>query len=368
MLRKMMFVLVMIFIFALMLNCEDSSNSGAQDRDFSQGNNNSDNNNDDETINDEQEDEGSSDVDSDSDGDADTSCDAQDFNIEPAPVQLMILQDMSSSMAPQYGNRWNQARKALTTLLTNWKGKGIQFGFDMFPNGAGMFDTCGVNKHVVMDCALNKEQDIIDELQTLSPSGGTPFYLGMKKFTEPAYSPRCTDTEAGSAYLLVVSDGGDGCGVSASGGSNAGPVQFGNLAKELLDLGIKTFAIGFGNGYSSEELKRIVQNGGTGRTTFLRAANEAKLQEAFEDIASSVVSCVYELDEVGSDADPTKVNFYFDGDPVGYDDGCDKNEGWTWVNDSMKKVEFCEAACQDLQLGEVDKISAEFGCIQFVVQ
>jgi len=67
----------------------------------------------------------------------------------------------------------------------------------------------------------------------------------------------------------------------------------------------------------------------------------------------------------------SKVNFYFitlddDGDEVkeliGWDEGCDKNKGWQWIDFDNLVVEFCEKACDKLQTGDVIRIVAEFGC------
>lgn len=284
-------------------------------------------------------------------------CAEQDFAIEPAPVRVMILQDMSASMD---GERWEQARDAMNTLLSGWRGRGIQFGFDRFSNPRG----CDVTAPVVYDTQLDNENAIMAALSTMEPGGSTPLLCGMRNFTNPAYAPSFVDSSQGSSYLLVISDGGDYCGTQCVAGSGVlDPVlpHLGPLTAELLDnFGIKTHAIGFGDGFDSDELEAIVRAGGTGRQTFFDAADGPALQSVFEEIAQSVVSCVYELGETPS-ASRDDVNFYFDGDPVGLDQGCANGAGWRWSDGSQQKVEFCPGACARLQQG-VSTISATFGC------
>ena len=91
--------------------------------------------------------------------------------------------------------------------------------------------------------------------------------------------------------------------------------------------------------------------------------NQADLTTALNQIASSVVSCVYEIDtEETDDVDFDEVNFYFDDEVVYWDEDCTQGIGWRWVDDEKSAVEFCDQACDQLQAGDVDNISATFGC------
>jgi hypothetical protein len=63
------------------------------------------------------------------------------------------------------------------------------------------------------------------------------------------------------------------------------------------------------------------------------------------------------------------VNFFFDGEIVYYDEDCALGVGWTWVDPpDNTQVEFCAEACQQLQDGEVDEISAVFGCPTEIIE
>ena len=51
-----------------------------------------------------------------------------------------------------------------------------------------------------------------------------------------------------------------------------------------------------------------------------------------------------------------------DNEVVPYDEECAEGIGWTWTDATHTAVEFCEEACAELQGGEVETISALFGC------
>jgi hypothetical protein len=170
------------------------------------------------------------------------------------------------------------------------------------------------------------------------------------------------------SYLLIVSDGADLCGVNCTIWGAANASQLAEKTSELLDYGIQTFVIGFGSGVDDDQLDAIAENGGTAFTEYLYADDQASLEGALEAIAASVVSCIYNVDEPDAQADPDNVNFFFDGEIVYYDEDCAAGEGWTWVDEDHTQVEFCDEACQQLQDGDVDEISAVFGCPTEVIE
>jgi len=323
--------------------------------------------------------DGDTDGDGDGDGDTDSStdsdiCDEQDFAIEIAPVRLMILLDMSYSMVdPDVADptNWSYARPALVSLLTNWKGSQIEFGLDTFPDSFGIFEPCSVTNPIKINAGPGNEQDIIDYLNSTTPNGGgTPLYCGMANFLDSGYAAGFPDAGVES-YLVVVSDGADNCGVNCGMFSVANPSQFAQLTQDLLADGIKSIAIGFGAGVNStaqNQLNAIAQNGGTPFTTYFYAELQEELEDAFELIAGEVISCVYDIEDPDASADPDNVNFYFDDEVVLYDEDCAEGIGWTWVDGGNNQVEFCEEACNQLKGGEVQTISAKFGCPTQIIE
>ncbi len=310
------------------------------------------------------------DTDGDADGDADEVCAEQDFAIEAAPVRLMILLDLSNSMNDGTPPKWQQAQQALISMLNKY-GNDLILGFDVFPN-AIISNICRTNQPVKVDCAPGNASTIINRVNSTQPTqfGSTPLYTGMKNFTNPSYASGFTTPDpAQETYLLLVSDGGDICGVSGNPmGGPASPTQLGKLTGDLLANGIRTYVVGFGSGVEPNELNAIVAKGGTGESTYFNAQNQQELETALDKVGGSVVSCTFDLEEENEGAiDENDVNFYFDSNVVGKDDDCVKNKGWTWTDDTHTSVRFCEDACEELKSGNIGKVTATFGCPTVVV-
>jgi len=297
------------------------------------------------------------DADGDADGDSDV-CNEQDFNIAAQPVRIMILQDLSGSMDEGTPTKWNIAKAALQNMLDKYAAD-IEFGFDKFPENGW----CGVNQPVVVDCAPDNAAAIEAKFPNQTPIGSTPLYLAMKMFLDATYAPKFTAAGA-TPYLLVVSDGEDVCG--PNGNPVTGPTtsaEFTALTGDLCKAGIRTFVIGFGASADPTQLNAIASAGCSAFTTFLNALDQAGLEAALDTLAASAASCVYEIKQPPQgQVDPNDVNFYFDGNVLGKDDGCAQGKGWTWTDDTQTKVEFCKEACDKLQGGSVKKITATFGC------
>lgn len=128
-----------------------------------------------------------------------------------------------------------------------------------------------------------------------------------------------------------------------------------------------TIVIGFGAGVDPEQLNAIAAAGGSRYDTYLDAQGADELNAALDDIAGSMVACVYDIAAMESNVEPDTVNFYFDGEAVPRDDGCRDGTGWTYDNDEMTRVRFCEEPCKDLNDGDPEDITAEAGCVQIVV-
>ncbi len=292
-------------------------------------------------------------------------CAEEEFSIMAVPVRLIILQDVSGSM--NSSSKWKQAKNALNTMLTNWQGRGIQFGIDVFPSGTSA--GCDVETPIVADCDIGQEQTIINRLDAIGPGGGTPLYCAMANFRYPTYAPKCTASDGGSTYLLLVSDGDDKtddtCLEACSGSNSIGDSRahdLGLLAQELFGLGTKTFAIGFGRDTNEVELDEIVLNGGTGEMTYLDAQNEQELETALQQIVATVVSCEYDLSDLGLDVSKDDVNIYFDDEVLYLDHECKNGIGWTWASQEKDKILFCDQACNTMKNAGVISISATFGC------
>ena len=302
--------------------------------------------------------DGDSDSDSDSDSDTGSICDEQEIPIEHVPIRLMLLQDRSSSMS---GTNWTQAKNAIQSLLDTFDDDGIEFGLDYFPDPAST--SCTTSSPVVLDSAPGQQEEIMDALNAISPIYSTPLYCAIDNFNEPDYAPVFTNNEL-EHYLIVVADGEDSCSMGCDGEPEGyvTPDALAEITQQLVWNGTKVIVIGFLAPWDTAQLQAIAQNGGTEFTDYLIASDEASLEDALNSIATFVYSCVFDVDEPDASANPDKVNFYFDGEVLYYVEDCDAGDGWTWANEEHTQVEFCGEACDLLMNGEVDSITATFGC------
>jgi hypothetical protein len=306
-------------------------------------------------------------------------CGELNFEIEFVPPYLMILLDRSSSMGDDLesgGTKWGQAQPAIAHLVQTY-GDRILFGFDAFPAPGS---NCDVDDPILVDIVddFADNQSVATAMWGTSPDGGsTPLFCGLSILGEPSYAPRLND-QAANKYVVVVSDGadlcGEGCCVPMPQGWPPMPppecvadeTEFATLSTSLRNVGIKSFVIGFddpsGENVSAEQLDAIAANGGTPFTSFLLASSQSQLEEAFDQIAAQVVSCVFRLEDPGEDVDHDEVNVYFDGVTVGFDEGCANGAGWDWTDASHTAIQFCALACEELQTLTVDSVDVTFGC------
>jgi hypothetical protein len=299
-------------------------------------------------------------------------CGEQNFGIEIKPVKLMILMDLSGSMnlgIPT--SKWDQAKIAITNILTNWEGKGIHFGFDQFPAEG---EDCGINPHPIIDCATANEVLIFNTMNTLNCEAlaQTPLYCALNNYTDPLYAPNLSDVDNGDSYLLMVADGCDSCGLTCpTGGGSAADDDFTQVISDVLSLGVHTFAIGFGDATGGEfcegELNAIAAAGGTVYDTFFDVLGQAALDNALQEIVEKVASCEFVLQpEAG--ADPTEVNLYADEELILFDEGCTAGSGWDWVDSEQEAAVLCDQPCNQLVTGNISQITATFGCPTAVLE
>ncbi len=317
--------------------------------------------------------DGDSDTDADADGgagDGGDECGAWNLEIDVRPARMMLLQDISLSMREGTPTKWSQAQEAILDLLNNFGFNDmLEIGFDVFPNS----EDCGADAPVVLDAAPNNAQAIYQALTRMELVLSTPMMTAMQNFLDPSYAPVFSRGDMDS-YLVLISDGKDVCGpppgvLDINGG--ASPQEIASVTRQLLDeRGIRTFAIGFGSAADPAQLNAVASNGGTDYTTYFQADDRAELEAVFNEIAAYAISCEFTIDPKQTSVlaiDKDKVNFYFDGEVVGWDEGCKVGSGWNWTDDEKTTVRFCDQACEAVKSGSVKDISATFGCDVYII-
>jgi len=211
-----------------------------------------------------------------------------------------------------------------------------------------------VDAPVLVDCDTGTNGEIEDALAAMTTDVSTPLDTALQKFEEAAYAPSLLSDDT-SDYILLIADGEDSCTSPTS-------AQIAATTSELVALGIRVMVIGFNVNMSSEQLDAIAANGGTTFTTYLNASDEASLFIALNTMGATIAQCVYSISEPNASANPELVNFYFDGTVVPNDEDCSSDEGWRWANGEHTQVEFCSDSCALITGGDVDDITAVFGC------
>jgi hypothetical protein len=264
--------------------------------------------------------------------------------------------------------KWEAAVSAISTMVSAFDDE-IQLGLDLFNVGTE-YNDCTIAEEVLTDVAPLNGETIVGLLaaeENYPYRGATPLLAAMTSYTLPLYAPIFQDGN-GQSFLVVISDGRDTCGLRGSHFVGAPPVDA-ELTELTGDLRanheINSIAIGFGDAIDEAELNAIAAFGGTEFTEYLDAQDGEQLQSVLNTIGESIlVSCVYEIGAQDPDeVDLDLVNVRFDGVPVPRDDNCAAATGWTWTDENRDTIQFCEAACTQLN-ASVSQITGEIACAE----
>lgn len=296
-------------------------------------------------------------------------CSEQQMAISYVPAKLMIALDMSGSMA-EPSDRYPIAVDAIVNMLSGFSGRFL-FGFDTYPDRFDRY-SCRVDEPIWFDCAPDNERNIINwlRLHRAVQGPGDPLLLEMGLFfNELDYAPNfTTDALPGPSYLLLVADGDDCCGPTAEYDCDQNwSMELADVTQKLLAKGIMTIVVGYTESADADTLDLIAKNGGTIFDETIPALDQLALEDALTTIANSIVSCNFDISDPGPRSDPSRVNFYLDNQVVPFDAGCVSGTGWTWQDDSHDSMRFCKQACSLLQQGDIDLVTAKFGCPVVVV-
>jgi hypothetical protein len=255
----------------------------------------------------------------------------------------------------------------------------VWFGLMIFPNVSGdpvcsgRSSQCEPGHEPLVGVAEGNFIPIRDSLGTMVTCGGTPIAMTLQNAR--AY----LDTLAADGhpkFILLATDGAPNCNDALDGTSCACTNPLGGCIlnpgnclddartyatiEEMRLGGIQLFVLGIGTSGWMDVLNEMASRGGTGGA-FL-AEDTAAIRTTFEEIAGSIATCEFDMRSPSPTADPTLVNFYFDGVvvPTDRDGVCDN--GWAWTDDSHTRVQFCGAFCDQIMTRAVTEISATWGC------
>jgi hypothetical protein len=223
---------------------------------------------------------------------------------EVCVLRVFILLDQSGSMGGAADpNKWEQARRALETLMASEAAQEVEFGLGVFPSGGD----CGTGSQIIYPIPEATAESVNDYFTSNTPTGHTPLLDALELHT--------TDTAANlndplySNFILVVSDGADtclqetcvegcaegdaDCVARCEANSEAEVIsQAGTVTTRLrVEQSIRTFVIGFGFGVSDAQLTAIAENGGTELGRWLAANNVTELSAAFDIVLDEMLEC-----------------------------------------------------------------------------
>lgn len=301
-------------------------------------------------------------------------CVERDISLIPVVPEVLIMLDRSNSMG--YDGFWDPTRDAVSSAVETYQSE-VMFGLVGYPGERCTSVTpdydCDVSAGPLVAVNLGTGDAIATALMGLEPCGGTPVsetLLNMRDYLldRPRDNPR---------YILMATDGAPNCNASLDGNTCRctcfDPLECGlcdalNLnclddvrtyaaLDELFEDGIRTFVIGLSSAAVDwgDVLHAMAVHGGT--ETFYAAESPDQVAEIFNDITSLVSKCEFYI-EPSEVPDDRLVNLYFDGRVVHLDP--ESLTGWNWIGDDS--LEFYGPSCQKIVSGEVDEITATYGC------
>ena len=285
-------------------------------------------------------------------------CEGVLFTADRVPPNILISLDRSSSMVTNdvpgtspTKNRWTVAKEAIGSLLAA-HGDDIRFGLKLWPGSNLACSTGGSCSPgtVRVDPAEGTAAAINGDLAGAGTCNyGTPITGSL---TSLLGDSRLLDS-ARPNYVILVTDG-------QQQSCTGDPVDaVADLRAQ--DPSVQVFVVGFSGDVDATQLTNMAIAAGTdrpGTPKYYQADNADQLNEAFDEIAGSVLSCTYVLDGAPPDDD---LYVYFDGDPVDRDQT--GTDGWNF-DPGSNTITFYGAACESLQAGEVNDLQIVYGCPQ----
>ncbi|MFO0568420.1 MAG: vWA domain-containing protein [Polyangiaceae bacterium] len=290
-------------------------------------------------------------------------CGKSEFKLTQLAPNVMILLDRSGSMTGDAGgdSRWNVAKKAISTVTTQYDDK-LRFGLATYSSctsggcSAGSVvvpiadkNAAAVNAflgNTIDQGSSNGQGTSGGKVQYLCDSGDPETSTG-KSLSALTGEASLKDATRSNVVILLT----DGAESSQCVGSCNGPCGAGQLLAQTPS--VKTYVIGLGVG--AQAIDAIAAAGGTAKS--LPSNNQAELDAAFSKVADAVASCDYVLDNAPADANGIYV--YFNDDPTGVPK--DGANGWSY-DPVTKKLSFNGSACTTLKSGSVTDIDVVYGC------
>lgn len=266
-------------------------------------------------------------------------------------------------------NWWEVAVRSVATSVVSTVNDDVEFGIQFMPGRNTAIGSCDPAPMPEVPPQKGTAIQVIGSALSTLPLGSTPLVATLENL---ANMPGRIGDPGVSGALVVMSDGGNGCGDIMP---DEAARREGEAVKKLHDKGIRVFAVKMGSGDMPEEdaqLEAIAANGGAAPNTmgghsYLEAPTPDKLDAALATIWDSIPTCELQLGDPPQGADDTKVNLYIDGAQVPFDATNAKRDGWGWLDTGKRKLTMYGDACMQFKKSRSTSIVVEYGCPPAVV-
>ena len=295
-----------------------------------------------------------------------------------ADPDILLIQDLSGSMADGNPSKYSLTSKAVSSVITQLEAAKapIQWGLLFFPSDGD----CGVKMVPEVPVAAGNAKPIATKLGASKPQGNTPLATGVTNAVK--YYDTLKDNRG--HVLLVATDGEPNC--DAGGGlpkqckvdKDCDPGQTcmvipllgglctggggGEAVKAVAAArvkGLKTYVVGIDLGGSSATLNQLAVEGGTarmGQTKYYPVADQASLEMALKNITSQIISCSFALTTLPQANQMVIVQVGGGMVPR------DKNHGDGWdIDDMTKTLTLYGKFCAQLQQ-QPGQVSVGYTC------
>lgn len=222
------------------------------------------------------------------------------------PARLMLIVDRSSSMQSMEilgESKWTIATRAIEAVTEQFQDR-LEIGLMTFP----ATNACSPGEVRVLPAIGNREA-ITDSLVAAPPETGS--FTPMAQTLEAVQALPSMQTAPGERYAVLITDGWQWC----SSYDESTRFNAVDRAQELLNMGVKTYVVGFGSGVDAEALNLMAVAAGTAiagcdetasssdapNPCYYQADDPSQLEEALKEIAVQVTSEV--CDGLDNDCD-----------------------------------------------------------------
>jgi hypothetical protein len=273
-------------------------------------------------------------------------CGGERFQATKVNSNMLIAFDKSGSMRELINgtSKWDIATGAITQVTQQYEQQ-IQFGLMLFPAGGTTAQEC-VPASLSVPVGTPSATSIASVLNMNGPGGKTP--IGGVLTAAGQVTTLADPLRAN--YVMLVTDGSE-----TSGGDGVAAAT-----ANLMQRGIKTVVIGFGNGVNGGTLADIATAGGTprpGTPKYYQADDAPALLAAFNQIAQGALGCEYRL--ASAPPDPAKVYVYVNG--VLQNRDVAHANGWDYAAPTQR-VTFYGNLCTLVATDATARVSIVYGC------